>query len=188
MPKICISAIIFITLCACGPARDIKKAQKLLAKAVANGAKVDSVIILIHDTLRFSAFRDLISTRLVVNPSFVVKSCQELQKAHSQRQKTKALDDLRKELCQPVNLDTTYRMAMKAQGQWYYLPLHVVISIQNGFDYRIESGGLEVPFVKQESKVNISAGYTTWQYVRGVMGGLLLGCVLGAILCKVFLK
>lgn len=188
MPKICIYALFFVVLTACGPARDLKKAQKLLARAVEKGATVDTVTLLKHDTLRFSAFRDLISTTLIVNPTFVTKACQEIQKARTQGQKDKAVENLQRELCPPVSLDTTYQMKLQAQGKDYSLPIHVVINTKGGFHYLIESGVLEVPIVREENKIAISAGRTEFQYWKGVISGLLLGLVIGAILAKMFLK
>ena len=166
--KILIAIILtglLLTATSCGPVSKLRRAEQLIAKAIARGAQVDSSKYVKYDSLKIRSFHDGFTTKLEVNPTFVLNKCQELIKAVPKKQPSIA-KQIQKEVCPPVHIDTTYEVSIYTREGMYKLPINVLIDNDGGkFNYSIVGGQLVIPVKTSETKVKISAGASLWDLI-----------------------
>lgn len=166
-----------LTATSCGPVSKLRRAEQLIAKAIKSGAEVDSAKYVKYDSLKIRSFHDGFTTKLEVNPTFVLNKCQELVRATPKKQKEIA-KEIQKEVCPPVRIDTTYQMSIHSKEGVYKLPISVLIDNNAGkFNYSIVGGQLVIPIKTAETQVKISAGATTWDIIIIAIIAFIVGYV-----------
>lgn len=178
------SAYIFLIMAGviasgCGSAWKLKRAQKLINSAIENGAKVDSLKTVIRDTIKIAEIQDRVQVVRLTDTVTLIQKCKEL----IQKPSAPKVTSIYNIICPEVAIDSTYRIVLTVQGRNYTIPVRVAItSNKGGFSYGIKSGAVEAPFVKEEVKVGISAGYTGWGLIWRI---LVIGFIPGFAVCWV---
>lgn len=174
-----ITIFLVLLLSGCGPAYHLHKMKKHLNKAIEKGANLDTIKQIKHDTVYFELIRDQVKQDKEIDTVFVDTLCAKLKTKPKERKQTRT--QLQNILCPSVFIDTVYTINLKAQGKEYQLPIRVFILSNGGnFDYKIESGNLKVPFVKEETNINISPKKrpTYWDLIIAVLiSGLIMWAV-----------
>lgn len=171
--------------CADKATRHLRKMERQMQKAIAAGANLDTLKTVIHDTVYFEHIRDEVKQDKEIDTVYVDTLCAELKsKPKERRQTRKKIQEI---ICPAIFIDSTYELHMKAQGLVYTLPIRVFI-ISNGghFDYKIESGNLKVPIVKEENTITISSKRRPTYYdliILALVTGL-LGWAIGRLTGK----
>src|SRR5688500_13218153 len=166
---------IILLLSSCGPTAKLRKAEKLIEKAIAQGAKVDSSKYITYDTVKVRAFRDAFKTSVEVNPTFILEKAKELVLAKPESVRP-IIMEVQKNICPDIQIDTTYSLRVDAPEGEYKVPIHVMVSSQAGqADLSIEATGIEIPVRTETNKIKISAGYTLWELIILALVCLLVG-------------
>jgi hypothetical protein len=178
--------ILSVAICAtsCGPAMKIKRAEKLINKAIAQGAKIDSSKYIRYDSVTVRAFRDAFKTTVEVSPTFFLEKCKELAAAKPKDVRPIILE-VQKRVCPDIAIDTTYQLNIDSPEGIYKLPVHIMVNTKGGTaDLSIEGGELIIPVKVSTSSVKISAGYTLWQVIICGLVGLFAGYGVRALFRK----
>lgn len=146
-----------LVIASCGPAAKLHRAENLIRRAIAQGAKVDSLKVVKYDTLRMPEFITKLEYIRQVDTVRLIERCKELVKSPS---KTKAAT-IQKEICPELAIDSTFLTTLSVQGKIVKVPIRVVLRANKG---RV-SGSLHIPPISvpvktSETKVGVSSGYT----------------------------
>lgn len=167
-------------LVGCGPTAKLKRAQRLINSAIENGARVDSLTKVVHDTIRIPEIRDDIRFIRLVDTVRLVEKCIELARKPSIAKVT-AIQEV---ICPDVAIDTTYQLALQIQGRRVAVPIEVAItSNKGGFSYAIRSKEMKFDFESEKTTVGVSSGFTLWGLIwrcaLSVLVALIVGFVIG---------
>lgn len=173
---------IILLLSSCGPTAKLRKAEKLIEKAIAQGAKVDSSKYITYDTVKVKAFRDAFKTTVEVNPTFILEKAKELAAAKPESRRP-IIMEVQKNICPDIQIDTTYNLKIDSPEGEYKVPIHVLVNSQGGqADLSIEATGIEIPVRTETNKIKISSGYTLWELIILAIAALGVGFAAGRFL------
>jgi hypothetical protein len=157
--------MLVVLLTSCGANFYLKHAKKDIAKAIAKGAKVDSLTETRWDSVKVLAFHDKKTSTRLVDELKVGKLCVEMVQSNLTKSvNTKIVNDLAKTICPKVKIDSTYNIELSGpDGSKYILPITVEISSSGSdFKYSIIGGTLRVPVKVETIKVGVKTGHTFW--------------------------
>lgn len=163
---------------ACGSNFYLKRAKLNTLKAIAHGAKADSMITIKHDTLYIDKIHDRIVNVTQIDTVRLEALCPEVKTPVQKKA-------LQKAVCPEVSKDTTYTLYAKIQGKKYPIGIHIkASSIDGTASLQVDSKDLEIPFIKEVSSVNLEPGnfIKWWQVALIGLGCLIVGFVLGKVL------
>lgn len=153
---------VILGLASCGSAWKLKRAQKLINSAIENGAKVDSLKTVVHDTIHTTKVEKQIEIVKKIDTVKVIEKCKEIIKSASK----KKVNDLQKEICPDTTLSLTDSISLEIQGKVYKVPVKVaVVSSKGALTAVLEVQEKKIPFVNQNVAVGVSSGYTFWGVV-----------------------
>lgn len=167
-----------LLLTSCGSNYYLKRAKLNTLKAIAHGAKVDSLKTIKHDTLYVDKIHDKIVSVTKYDTLRLQALCPE---AKTPVQK-KAIQKL---VCPDVTKDTVYHERIIIQGKTYDNPIHIIASSVGGVaSLQIDAKELNIPFIKQVNSVNLQPGNVIkwWQVALIGLGCLIVGFVLGKVI------
>lgn len=170
--------VIAILLFSCQSGYYLRRAKINTLKAIANGAKIDSVTTSVHDTLYINPIHDKVTNVTKVDTVKLKTLCPEVITRPQIKQ-------LQKIVCPEITKDTTYTFNVNVQGKKYHVGIHIVASsIDGATSLQVDSKDLDIPFIKQETKVNLQPGNSMkwWQIVLIGMGSLLAGVIIGKVI------
>lgn len=178
-----VTIVWLLILTSCGPAYHLRKMKKHMEKAIEKGANLDTIKQIKHDTVYFELLKDEVKQEKEIDTVYVDSLCDKLLKEKPVK-KVQTRKKLQEIICPSVFIDTTYNIIIKAQGKEYSLPIRVFIMSNGGnFAHKIESGNLKVPFVKEETTINISPKKrpTYWDLLIAVLVAGLIGWAIGKL-------
>lgn len=170
--------IIAILLCSCQSGYYLRRAKVNTLRAIANGAKIDSVTQSVHDTLYIDPIHDKVTNVTKVDTVKLKTICPEV----TTRPQIKSLQKI---VCPEVTKDTTYAFNVNVQGKKYHVGIHIVASsIDGATSLQVDSKDLDIPFIKQETKVNLQPGNSMkWRQIALIgFGCLIVGIIIGKII------
>jgi hypothetical protein len=142
-----------------GPTGKLKKAKRLIADAIEQGASVDSISIVTYDTIKVILMRDSVFYTNVPDTIIVTDLCEELIKLNSKPdpiQKKEVVTKLVKATCPEIKIDSTYNLIVLTTDGEFKLPINVKITNDTkGFRYQINTGELQIPYKKESNEINI---------------------------------
>lgn len=168
-----------LVIASCGPAAKLHRAENLIRRAIAQGAKVDSLKVVKYDTVYLPEFKTKLEYIRQVDTVKLIEKCKDLVKSPS---KTKAAA-IQEEICPELAIDSTFLTTLSVQGKIVKVPVRVVLRANKG---RV-SGSLHIPPISvpvktSETKVGVSSGYTLWGLIWRV---LVIGFIPGFAVCFV---
>lgn len=168
-----------LVIASCGPAAKLKRAENLIRRAIAQGAKVDSLKVVKYDTLRMPEFITKLEYIRQVDTVKLVEKCKELVKSPS---KTKAAA-IQQEICPELAIDSTFLTTLSVQGKIVKVPVRVVLKANKGhLSGSLNIPPISVPVKTSETKVGVSSGYTLWGLIWRI---LVIGFIPGFAACWV---
>jgi hypothetical protein len=175
-----IVAIIFL-LSSCGASYQLRQADRHLKKAIALGARVDTLTKTRLDTFKIIVFKDKIFTKVVVDTARLDSLCRALNKQEQPEPiKKEIVKKIQKQICPQIKIDSTYNIELQAQGKKYLLPVTVhILSSGGDFTYSIVSGNLQFLFKESTSTVVVKPGRSNWYYAGLIFGALIIGFIAG---------
>ena len=172
--------LLLLIFSGCGSNYYLKRAKINTYKALARGAKIDSIKEIVHDTIRTSSITSGQESKEVrIDTVRLQELCPEVT-TKPQRNK------LQKLVCPDVFKDTLYTFYATVDGKKYPISIHFVGSSSMGkAAYKIDVRGTNIPYVKTEVKTNVNPGKDGIKWYHLVLVGL--AClVVGFIIGKVF--
>lgn len=167
---------LLIMLSGCGPAAKLKRAEALIKSAIKQGAKVDSLRTLVHDTIHTSSVKKEIEIQKRVDTVRLIEKCKELIK----RPTKKNTEAIQKTACPDTTVFLTDSITLEIQGKVYKVPVKVaVMSGKGAIRASLEVPEKEIPFVSEDVAVGVSSGYTLWGMIWRVAVGSILGLMVG---------
>jgi hypothetical protein len=174
MKYILLSTIIIAMLTVSG----CRKADWFLRKAIEKGAKVDSTVAIVHDSVYInSADVGPVMDYTFMDPGVNVDTV-IIREICSDPVPVRRVKNLQKKICPQV--DSVYNVVVEVQGKVYRFPIRIEL---NGGEYRLTTTTLKVPYRKAETNVSLrtTRGLTHWQGVILAAGGLVLGLLAGLL-------
>lgn len=169
-----LSALLFTS---CGSNFYLKRAKLNTLKAIAHGAKIDSLKTIKHDTLYLDKIHDRIVNVTRIDTLKLKELCPEVKTSIQKKA-------LQKAVCPEVSKDTTYTLYAKIQGKKYPIGIHIkASSIDGTASLQVDSKDLEIPFIKEVNSVNLQPGNIIkwWQVALIGLGCLIVGFILGKV-------
>jgi len=174
-----ISILLLFVLSGCGSNYYLKRAKINTYKAIARGAKIDSVKEIVHDTIHTTSFNDSKAKEVKVDTVILKEICPEVKTK-------KQVAQLQKTICPDVTKDTVYTFYATVDGKKFPIQVHFTGGSSLGkVYYRIEAKGTDIPYIKEETKVGVNPGKDGIKWYHLLFIGL--GClVIGFIIGKIF--
>lgn len=172
--------LLLIITSGCGSNYYLKRAKINTYKALARGAKIDSVKTVIHDTITLKGISDIRTIKEVKIDTVKLKElCPEVV---TKEQKTK----LQKIVCPDVGIDSTYKSNILVNGKSYPIFVHVKAFSKAGkYDYELTVNPVKVSYNKVEysNSINPSNGGIKWYHlvIVGIVC-LIIGFIVGKVL------
>lgn len=174
--------ILFITIafvcCSCGSGYYLKRAKWNTLKAIALGAKIDSLKTVVHDTINFKTVTDSAASEARIDTVILQKICPEAKTPEKR-------SALQKAICPNVALDSVYKLPVYVEGKKYFINLHVMASsIAAKVHYKMEIKGAAIPYEKKTiSPISTPSNSLTWFHLIIIgLAGLVVGFVVGKLL------
>jgi hypothetical protein len=165
-------ALVIAFLTSCGPAWKLNRARKLINSAIENGATIDSLRTLVHDTIRTTKIEKQIEVVKEVDTVRVIEKCREIVKKATK----KKVQDLQKEICPDTTVLLSDSIGVLVQGKIHTVPVKVVVMSRNGvLRASLQIPDNKIPFVSEKVAVGVSSGYTLWGMIWRVFAGLIIG-------------
>jgi hypothetical protein len=171
---------LIILAIACAGCRSAQKHAELakwhLDQAIAKGAEVKSIQKIVRDTMWIERIQDRLVYVPVVDTSRLGTLCAELLAARHPsvppspgtpgkrpRPPGETVKDIQNTVCPEIRKDTTYNVPLTVDGKGYDLPVHIrMASIDGRFSYDLETGEVEVAYVKSETTLEVKGKRPTW--------------------------
>jgi hypothetical protein len=178
--KLSLSIIVgLLVLAGCGPAAKLKRAENLIRQAIAQGAKVDSLTKIVHDTIRVKETEHHFETIRLVDTVRLVEKCKELVKSPTKS----GVGNLQKEICPEVAIDSAFLTTLTVQGKEVKVPIRVVLNVKEGhISGSLSVPAISIPFESEKTTVGVSSGYTLWGLIWRI---LVIGFIPGFAVCWV---
>lgn len=168
-----------LVIASCSPSAKLHRAENLIRRAIAQGAKVDSLKVVKYDTLRMPEFITKLEYIRQVDTVRLIERCKDLVKSPS-RNKAAAIQQ---EICPELAIDSTFLTTLSVQGKIVKVPIRVVLKANNGhISGSLNIPPISVPVKTSETKVGVSSGYTLWGLIWRV---LVIGFIPGFAVCFV---
>lgn len=176
--KLSLSIIVGLLLLAgCGPAWKLKRAQKLINSAIENGAKVDSLTKIVHDTIHTKEVVKEIQIMREIDTVLVLEKCKEIIKNPNKTN----MNNLKKEICPDTTITETFPLEIMVQGKTYKVPVRMSVMSRNGLlGGKLQIDRVEIPFESERTTVGISSGYTMWGLIWRI---IVIGFIPGFAAC-----
>jgi hypothetical protein len=172
---------LIILAIACAGCRSAQKHAELakwhLDQAIAKGAEVNSIQKIVRDTMWIERIQDRLVYVPAVDTSRLGVLCAEFlatrQPESSQpsggargkrpRPPGETVKDIQNTVCPEIRKDTTYKVPLTVEGKRYDLPVHLrMASLDGRFSYDLETGGVQVAYVKTETTLEVKGKRPTW--------------------------
>lgn len=173
-------ALIILLLCAgCGSNYYLKRAKINTYKAIARGAKIDSVKEIVHDTIHTTSISDIQTKEARIDTIVLKELCPEVKTPIKKK-------ILQKAICPDVFKDTVYTFYASVNKKKFPIQIHFIgSSIAGKAGYKIDVKGTEIPYVKEETKVNVNPGKDGIKWYHLILVGLVC-LIIGFIIGKIF--
>ena len=179
MKNISFYIIGILILSGCGSNYYLKRAKMNTMKAIAKGAKIDSLKTIVHDTITLTGISDVRTVKEVHIDTVTLKElCPEVKTVI---QRTK----LQKLICPDVGIDTTYRVNVIVDGLKHPVLIHVIASSRAGeTNYSLTVKPVKMGYKKAiiSTTLNPSNGGVKWWHliIVGIVC-LIIGFVVGKV-------
>lgn len=162
-----IALLLVLFYCAsCGPSYHLRRAEHHIQKAKDKGADVDVTKTTRTDSVTFIGFRDRKEQARLADPVVLNELCVNFVSQVRKDAKRKVAEKIADVVCPEINFDSTYQFKITAQGEEYFLPVHVSVRASGGeHEFFINAPDLDLAVIVEENKTEISSGYTLWDLV-----------------------
>lgn len=166
-------------LVGCGPTAKLKRAEHLIRQAIAQGAKVDSLTKVVHDTIHTKSVEKEVKIVPQIDTVLIVEKCKEVvKKANKTR-----VRNLQKEICPDTSATLSHDLEIVVQGKVYRVPVKMAVSSRNGVLMgALEIKRTEIPFVSEKTTVGVSSGFTLWGVIWRCAALGLLTLIVGFVI------
>jgi hypothetical protein len=172
MKPIYLIAAMALVISSCGSAWKLNRARKLINSAIENGATIDSLRTVVHDTIRTTKIEKEIEIVKEVDTVKVIEKCREIVKKTTK----KKVQDLQKEICPDTTVLLSQEIELSVQGRIYKVPVYVsVMSSKGHLKASLNVPDNKIPFVSEDVAVGVSSGYTLWGMIWRVFIGVIIG-------------
>ncbi len=174
-----ISMVLLLIMCSgCGSNYYLKRAKINTYKAIARGAKIDSIKELVHDTIHTTSINDIHTKETKIDTLVLKELCPEVTNKVQERK-------LQKALCPDVTKDTLYTFYAKVDGKSYPIQIHFRggSTLDKAY-YNIEVKGADIPYVKEDIETMVNPGKDGIKWYHLIIVGvccLLVGFVIGKV-------
>lgn len=170
---------LLILLTSCGSNYYLKRAKMNTMKAIARGAKIDSLKTIVHDTITVQGISDIKPKQEVRIDTVRLKElCPEVKTPQQQKK-------LQKAVCPDVGIDTTYRINVIVDGLKHPVLIHVIASSRAGeTNYSLTIKPVKMGYKKSviSTTLNPSNGGIKWYHLLIVgICCLLVGFIIGKV-------
>lgn len=178
--KILIALTVSSLIWGCGSRYYLQRAKINTYKALARGAKIDSLKTVTHDTITVQGIGDVHTIKEVtIDTVLLEKLCPEI-KTHQQQ------ITLQRLVCPDVGIDTTYRINVIVDGLKHPILVHVVASSRGGeVKYGLAVQPVKMGYRKAVYSENVTPGEGGIKWWHVVIVGLVC-LVIGYVLGKIF--
>jgi hypothetical protein len=153
---IAIAITLFLT--SCGSKYYLQRARINTYKAIAHGAKIDSLTKIVHDTAYIKSLSDdRPAHSIVVDTIKITKVIDSIKSG--QIQQHKAVRRLQKLVCPDIGLDSIYTVWVSVGVNKYPLKIHVAASSRAGkVSYNLDVHNAEIPYTQKVVEVGVKPG------------------------------
>lgn len=172
-------ALISLLFLSCNNRYYLQRAKINTYKALARGAKIDSLKTVTHDTITVQGIGDVRTIKEVtIDTVLLEKLCPEI-KTHQQQ------ITLQRLVCPDVGIDTTYRINVTVDGLKHPILVRVVASSRGGeVKYRLVVQPVKMGYKKAVYSENVSpgeVGIKWWQVIIIAIVCVLVGFITGKV-------